>query len=507
MSCEKLSLNELLNTKRAGILLHLTSLPSEDWPGKMGDSAYDFCDWAATAGFSVWQILPVGPTHEDKSPYLSLSAFAGSPDLLDIGALQNQPWLANSWLGEAINGLEQPTLEALSSALRTTFKDHAFQDLPDAKEFLQRNENWLRDFAQFMTIRHSQNNKPWWEWSPELAGRSPDAVMKVIAGNIGYYRQCVILQYLFEKQWTALKTYAQQKGILLFGDMPLYVSHDSADVWANRRFFALDENGKATSVAGVPPDYFSATGQIWGNPIYDWSALEQDGFSWWIARIKRQLHLFDILRIDHFRGLQAFWEVPGDADTAIEGKWVKAPGHELLEAVRGTLGDLPLVAEDLGYITPEVDELREAFHLPSMKVYQFGFDGGEENPHLADNYNFETVAYTGTHDNDTIRGWFESLHPEAQAFVKQKLDIEDEAQDIVDVMIDHLLNSEAALVVFPLQDILGLGPGNRMNTPGTMEGNWHWQARKDQFSQATANALREKIEASGRLIKSKALTA
>lgn len=491
-------MNELLKAKRAGILLHLTSLPSENGPGTMGKTAYEFCDWAAMAGFTVWQILPVGPTHADKSPYLSLSAFAGSPELLDITTLQNQPWLRGSWLAEALDGLEHPTLDEFSKTLQTTYRERAFQKLPDAKEFLQRNENWLRDFAQFMTIRHSQNNKPWWEWPPELAGRSPDAVMKVIANNITHYRQCVIHQYLFEKQWAELKKYAHDKGIMLFGDMPLYVSHDSADVWANRRFFALDENGQATSVAGVPPDYFSATGQIWGNPIFDWSALEQDGFRWWIARIQRQLHLFDILRIDHFRGLEAFWDVPGDAETAIDGAWVEAPGHELLEAVRGTLGDLPLVAEDLGYITPEVDELREAFHLPSMKVYQFGFDGGDDNPHLTENYNSKTVAYTGTHDNDTVRSWFESLHPEAQAFVRNKLGMEETDQDVVDIMITQLLESEATLVITPLQDILKLGPGNRMNTPGTLEGNWSWQAEKDQFTAAAANTMAEKISASKR---------
>lgn len=463
----------------------------------MGQAAFDFCDWAASAGFSVWQILPVGPTHADNSPYLSLSAFAGSPDLLDIPALQNETWLEDTWLGEAINSLDAPTLEKLSAALQGPYKDLAFQELPDAKEFLKRNENWLRDFAQFMTIRHAQGNKPWWEWPPELAGRSPSIVMKTIASHINYYRQCVILQYLFEKQWSSLKSYAHEKGILLFGDMPLYVSHDSADVWSNRRFFALDETGKATSVAGVPPDYFSATGQIWGNPIYDWSALEQDNFSWWIERIQRQLHLFDVLRIDHFRGLEAFWDVPGDAETAIDGAWVKAPGHELLEAVRGTLGDLPLVAEDLGYITPEVDELREAFHLPSMKVYQFGFDGGDDNPHLTENYQTDTVAYTGTHDNDTVASWFNALHPEAQSFVRNKLDV-DETIDVIDVMIDQLLESNAALVIIPLQDVLKLGAGNRMNTPGTLEGNWSWQARQDQFPAGRAAEIAEKVSNSGR---------
>ncbi len=479
------------------MLLHVTSLPNQSGPGTMGREAFDFVDWSSQAGFTIWQILPVGPTHSDHSPYLSLSAFAGAPELLNVHALQKQPWLTGTWLAEVIDDLANPTVTELTQALESNYKERPFQALPHADEFLKRNETWLRDYAQFMTIRHRQGNKPWWEWPADLAGRSPGAVMDVIGEHISYYRSCVIQQYLFEHQWAQLKTYAHQHNMLLFGDMPLYVSHDSADVWANRRYFALDEQGQPSKVAGVPPDLFSATGQIWGNPVYDWSALEHDNFRWWIDRIKRQLHLFDLLRLDHFRGLEAYWEVPGDAETAEEGTWVKAPGKQLLETIRGHLGDLPLVAEDLGYITPEVDELREAFRLPCMRVLQFGFDGNEDNPHLPENYTENTVAYTGTHDNDTVLAWFESLHDDAKQFVRKTLGITKE-DSVLEAMKEALLNSRASLVMFPLQDVLGLGPGNRMNTPGTLGGNWVWQAQQAQLTTDIQHDMLRHIRTSNR---------
>ncbi len=464
----------------AGVLLHVTSLPNPAGPGKFDQAAYEFIDWLASTGFRTWQILPLGPTHADGSPYLALSAFAGSPDFIDIASLRADTALNDSWFGDVLKQTVDDTLPALEKTLKR-FVDAPFSSLPDARGFLNHNEYWLQDYAQFMTIRQAEQQKPWWEWPDTLRGRDPNAVRKLISQYRQYQRFIVIQQYLFDRQWQALKQYANRRGIQLFGDLPLYVSHDSSDTWANRRFFALDENGHASTVAGAPPDMFTEHGQLWGNPVYNWSALEHDGFSWWIDRIKRQLDLFDLIRIDHFRGLEAYWAIPHDAEFASAGEWVKAPGDELLQTLRSKLGDLPLVAEDLGYITTEVDELREKYHLPSMRVLQFAFDGKDDNPHLPYNYSENTVAYTGTHDNDSVVSWFESLHPEAQAFIRHKLGIT-EKDSILDAMISTVLHSPAFLAILPMQDVLGLGKGSRMNMPGTIENNWVWQFKWDQLT-------------------------
>jgi 4-alpha-glucanotransferase len=463
----------ILSTRRAGVLLHITSLPNASGKGKIDEAAWRFVDWLSSTGFSVWQTLPIGPTHEDHSPYLGLSAFAGNPELLSIDTLLKEDALKQTWLGSELPVLKEYSLEGLSNILLMGGDDYAFQSLPQAGEFLGRNEPWLRDYAQFMTLRFAQGNKPWWEWDNKLRGRDPISVRKILSEHITRYRAIVLEQYLFERQWQSLKDYANKKGISLFGDLPLYVSLDSADVWANRPFFALDEHGQPSVVAGVPPDMFSETGQIWGNPVYNWAALEQDGFRWWVERIRRQQHLFDLVRIDHFRALQAYWAIPGGEETAINGQWVEAPGDELLSQLRSSLGELPFVAEDLGYITAKVDQLRKKHHLPCMRVLQFAFDGKDDNPHLPKHYETNTAVYTGTHDNDTVIGWFDDLHIEAQNFIRQTLGIN--ADDpILDAMIQTVLNSKAALAILPMQDVLGCGPGNRMNTPGTIKNNWHW---------------------------------
>jgi len=296
--------------------------------------------------------------------------------------------------------------------------------------------------------------------------------------------------------------WSNQKGIFLFGDMPLYVSLDSADVWANRRFFALDEHGQPSIIAGVPPDMFSESGQIWGNPVYDWAALERDGFRWWVERIRRQHHLFDLIRIDHFRALQAYWAIPGNEETAINGEWIEAPGDKLLSQLRRSLGELPLVAEDLGYITKEVDELREKHNLPCMRVLQFAFDGKDDNPHLPERYETNTAVYTGTHDNDTVISWFDHLHPEAQSFIRQKLGITAD-EPILDAMIQTVLNSKAALAILPMQDLLGLGAGNRMNMPGTIGNNWSWQFSWDQLTPEMTHKFKSLLAASHRIYTSR----
>ncbi len=483
--------------RRAGVLLHVTSLPNDSGPGKFDSNARRFIDWLAETGFAVWQILPLGPTHDDGSPYLALSAFAGSPAFIDIASLREDEALNESWFGEALKLTGKDSIAALEKTL-SQFLDASFSELPGANDFLERNKVWLQDYAQFMTIRHAQQNKPWWEWPEALRGRDPVAVRKIVSQYRQQQRNIVIQQYLFDRQWQALKQYANDKGIELFGDLPLYVSHDSADTWANRRFFALDENGRVTVAAGAPPDMFTEDGQRWGNPVYNWPALEHDGFNWWVERIQRQLDLFDLIRIDHFRGLEAYWAIPGDADLASAGHWEKSPGDALLQTLRSRLGDLPLVAEDLGYITKEVDELREKYRLPCMRVLQFGFDGKDDNPHLPYNYAENTVAYTGTHDNDTVIGWFESLHPEAQAFIRYKLGI-GEDDSILDAMVSSVLHSIAFLAIIPMQDVLGLGHEARMNLPGTMEKNWSWQFQWEQLTDDITSKYQQLLQASHRI--------
>ena len=463
----------------------------------MDDNAWRFIDWLSTSGFSVWQTLPIGPTHADNSPYSGLSAFAGNPKLISISTLLKDEALSKSWLAPGLQTLDSFSLSNLKRALNNLDTQYDFQTLPDAGNFLTRNRAWLQDYAHFMTIRHSQDNKPWWEWGSALQGRDPEAIRGILYDNNTHYRAIILEQYLFERQWQSLKRYAGNKGISLFGDMPLYVSLDSADVWANRRFFALDENGHASIVAGVPPDMFSETGQIWGNPVYNWAALERDGFRWWIDRIRRQHHLFDLIRIDHFRALQAYWAIPGDEETAINGEWIEAPGDELLSQLRSSLGELPFVAEDLGYITKEVDQLREKHHLPCMRVLQFAFDGKDDNPHLPERYSTNTAVFTGTHDNDTVVSWFDDLHPEAQDFIRQKLGITAD-ESILDAMVETVLNSKAALAILPMQDILGLGSGNRMNKPGTIENNWNWQLSWDQLTPETAHKFKLLLAAAHR---------
>ena len=463
----------------------------------MGREAFRFVDWLAERGFSVWQVLPLAPTHDDLSPYLGFSSFAGNPKLIDLSALAEDAELAGSWLRE---GLQEPDRGAggdLALALAPFCREGAVEDLPGGAEFLRENCGWLPDYARFMTLRREQGGRFWVEWDPPLRDRDEAAMVAVLERRGDLYRAHLVEQYLFERQWRAVKRSANRAGISIFGDAPLYVAHDSADTWANRDYFALDGEGRASRIAGTPPDMFAETGQVWGNPVYEWDVLRRDGFRWWVARIRRQLRLFDLLRIDHFRGLQAYWSIPAGAETAAEGEWVEAPGAELLQALHNELGALPLVAEDLGYITPEVHALRRRSGLPTMRVLQFAFDGSPDNPHLPQNTPENAVAYTGTHDNDTTLGWFRSLHAEARDYVRTTLGIGPE-DDILDAMTGAVLGSPARLAVLPVQDLLGLGSEARMNLPGTVGGNWRWQLARDQLDEVEAERWRGRLAAAGR---------
>lgn len=490
-------MTEFTDTRRAGVLLHITSLPNgpADYRGNIGRDAHRFVDWMVRGGFKVWQVLPLGPLHSDRSPYMSLSAFAGNAELISMDSLSDDEAISNSWLGPRIRQMGEYSIEALTALLKKG--EGEFHSLPGAAEFLEKNRYWLRGYAQFSTIRKVQQNNPWWEWPDALRNRDADAIKALIDTEQYTYRAIVIEQYLFDRQWNTLHDYARDQGIGLFGDIPLYVAHDSADVWAYPQFFQLDEQSQPTSVAGVPPDLFAEKGQVWNNPIFNWEALRADGFSWWLNRIRRQLDLMDLIRIDHFRGLEAHFSIPVGDEDATNGEWIKTPGAELLSTVRSVMGDLPLVAEDLGVITPEVDELRNAYQIPGMRIIQFGFDGSDDNPHLAENIGINAVAYSGTHDNDTVIAWFDSLHQEARDFIAGKLHMQ-EGEDILDAVVDAALACPAALTILPMQDILGLGTGNRMNTPGTVIKNWNWRMTAEQLSEGLANNFHQRLVAVNR---------
>uniref|UniRef100_UPI0035634343 4-alpha-glucanotransferase n=1 Tax=Marinobacter sp. TaxID=50741 RepID=UPI0035634343 len=397
---------DLFSTRRAGILLHPTSLPGT-W-GVLGDSARKFVDFLADSGLSLWQTLPIGPTHGDLSPYQSLSAHAGNPDFMDLSELLNMGLLAEA-------ELVQPGADARKSLL--ALAAHRFFNNEGAgsngidqagfQRFRANNDYWLDEFCLFVAIREVQEAQPWLRWPEALRDREAAALQDFIEQNQSRLARIRFEQFLFHQQWQALRDYARNKGVLLFGDIPIFVAHDSADVWANRHLFKLDQKGDPTVVAGVPPDYFSPHGQHWGNPLYNWEAMAGDGYQWWLERLESQRHLFDLIRIDHFRGLQAYWEIPAEKPEPIHGYWVPGPRGPFLEGCFNQFPYLQLVAENLGTISEDVEELRKRFRLPGMTVMQFGFDGSPDNPHLLNNHHPRDLVYTGTHDNDTTMGWYQ----------------------------------------------------------------------------------------------------
>jgi len=415
-------LNNVLNQRRAGVLLHITSLPGHDRQGDLGQNAYYFVDFLQNCGVSVWQTLPLGMTHADGSPYQCLSAHAGNPDLISLDQLVESGWLNFSDHGPAIRESREFNKSDLIAQAYYGFLDRA--SAAEQKEFAQFCEDkafWLDDFALFIVLRNEFGGQGWNRWSERYKEREPKA-LKEVRRRLKREIDCIKFeQFVFYRQWMRLKGYANQKGVLLFGDVPIFVAYDSADVWANRDVFKLSDSGEMLVVAGVPPDYFSANGQRWGNPHYDWEALQKNGFDWWIKRMSSQLEQFDILRIDHFRGFEAAWEIPAGEDTAINGAWAEAPGKELLQAINDHFGEIALVAEDLGVITREVEELRDQFELPGMKILHFAFGGNADNPYLPIHFTQNCVAYTGTHDNDTTVGWVHNLRTLAPSVLPRLL--------------------------------------------------------------------------------------
>lgn len=487
-------MNAILNKRRAGILLHITSLPNSDnTSGDLGENAYHFVNFLHDTGISVWQTLPLGMTHADGSPYQCLSAHAGNIELINSTWLVNRGWLGHNEQCEECRGTPAFNKSCvLEKAFQGFLIRATVQERDDFNHFCREQAFWLDDFALFMVLRKEFNQQCWNQW-PELYKERDTKTLKEVKQRLKIALTSIQFeQYVFFKQWLALKKYANERSVLLFGDIPIFVSYDSADVWANRNVFKLDDNGEMSVVTGVPPDYFSVYGQRWGNPHYNWHSLKKTGFNWWVERLQTQMALFDILRIDHFRGLEAAWEIPAAEPTAINGHWEKALGKALLKAIQDELGAIPLVAEDLGIITEEVTTLRDEFNLPGMKILQFAFGGDADNPYLPNNYNKNCVVYTGTHDNDTTVGWVNTLNDEQKQHIYDYLGNPNTSLHCA--LIQAALASVANLAIIPMQDILELGSEHRMNIPGTIIGNWQWQFQWSQLSTKRTARLAHLVE-------------
>ncbi|MDY7003616.1 MAG: 4-alpha-glucanotransferase [Cyanobacteriota bacterium] len=494
-------------SRASGILLHPTSLPSRFGIGDLGHEAYNFVNFLRDSGQQIWQILPLGPTGFGNSPYLAYSAMAGNPLLISPDKLRDQGLLSEEDLSnlsefpndrvdfDLVREFKRSLLQKAYDNFKTKQSEEkqAFYDLCASKAF------WLDDYAFYMALKEAHQGASWHTWDREIARRQPAALeewQKRLADEIEYHK---FVQFEFFQQWDELKNYANEQGIKIFGDIPIYVAHDSADVWAHPEIFCLDaETGEASLMAGVPPDYFSETGQLWGNPVYQWDRLEQEDFLWWVQRIQSILNKVDLIRIDHFRGLQAYWAVPQGETTAINGEWVDAPGEAFFETINEKLGSVPIIAEDLGLITPDVEELRDKFELPGMKVLHFAFDSGRENPYLPYNYvSPNWVVYTGTHDNNTTVGWFNNRSPEQQEQVTNFLGCTC-GDGIHWDLIRLAMASVASTAIFPLQDIFGFGEETMMNKPGVAEGNWSWRYQPEILTPEVSDRLREVTQIYGR---------
>lgn len=495
------STNDLFSTRRAGALLHPTCLPGP-W-GVLGASARKFVDFLADSGLSVWQTLPIGPTHRDLSPYQSLSAHAGNPEFIDLFELVVSGLLTEADLAEPGTNATEATKQREDSfalAAKRFFnqdgQDSNNTDQAGFQRFREANDYWLDDFCLFCAIREVQAVPGWLQWPESLRDRDSGALRDFMDQNQERLGRIRFEQFVFQQQWHHLREYARARGVLLFGDIPIFVAHDSADVWANRHLFKLDERGESTVVAGVPPDYFSPNGQHWGNPLYNWEAMAGEDYQWWLERLESQRHLFDLIRIDHFRGLQAYWEIPAQTPEPRYGYWVAGPGDRFLEACFNRFPDLPLVAENLGIISDDVEELRKRFHLPGMTVMQFGFDGSPDNPHLLHNHHARDLVYTGTHDNDTTLGWYRSLDDHTRRNVNEYLGTSGDGMPWP--VIDAAFRSACSLAIVPMQDFLGLGTEARFNTPGTVVNNWVWQLDWNLLSKGLSYRISESVRQHGR---------
>lgn len=497
--------------RASGVLLHPTSLPGSPGIGDLGSAAYRFVDFLAAAGQRYWQVLPLGPTGYGDSPYQCFSAFAGNPLLISPERLVEDRLLPSEAIanppvrdGHRVDfGRVIPWKRSLLKASFAHFRRQALAKLrAEFEQFCVDEAGWLNEFALFMALKDAHDGAPWWEWERPLRIRQPNALRESahrLADVMAFYRY---QQWLFFRQWRALKSYANAHDVSIIGDIPIFIAHDSADAWSNPHLFHFDEEARPTIVAGVPPDYFSATGQLWGNPLYRWDVMQQTGYAWWIERFRMIFRLVDIARVDHFRGFEAYWAVPWGETTAVHGRWIQGPGADFFQAVLAALGDLPIIAEDLGFITPEVIALRDQFGFPGMKVLQFAFSTDGNDPYLPHNYPRNCVVYTGTHDNDTSVGWFRhSSTPEERAFALRYL--RRDGSDIAWDLIHLAWTSVAHTAITPLQDLLRLDSEARMNLPGSFGGNWQWRCPLDALTDELGLALRDLTDVCGRLPEAK----
>ena len=478
--------HSFLDHRLAGILLHPSSLPGSGPFGGFGKEAFRFVDFLFEAGMGVWQVLPLGPVSDDLSPYDSASAFAGNPMFIDLNDFVDLGLLTSDYRPPDTIHDHIKLIDAAYDACKASDSNNCAEIKLQLKKFSVANKDWLLDYALFRVIQ-KQQGQPWYLWPEDLKKHDAEALCKIKNQYPDEIKKVYFKQYFFHKHWKALKTYANKKNIKLLGDLPIFVAHNSADVWSHQEQFNLDEQGMPVTVAGVPPDYFSETGQRWGNPHYRWDIMAEDEFGWWRRRVSHLLDWFDWVRIDHFRGLESYWEIPAEEKTAIQGRWIKAPGDMFLHYLLENHHALPFVAEDLGIITEEVNKLREKYCLPGMKVLQFAFDSDDDNPYLPHNYTENCVVYTGTHDNNTVIGWFTDLSDQQKHRVLDYLDQPKAPMPLP--LIQCALSSKAKLAIIPMQDVLALGANERMNTPGHSDGNWQWRFTWDQLEPDLAKNL------------------
>jgi 4-alpha-glucanotransferase len=499
----------MLTERASGTILHISSLPSFGGIGDLGLAAHAFVEFLQAARMRYWQVLPLGPTGLGNSPYSALSAFAGNPLFLSLETLSDQGWLERERLaglpgerGPVDFGRVTARKMALLEMAAGNFVDRCNSGEYSGKlrdrfvEFCREQAYWLDDYASFRVLRQAYHDASWRTWPEEHRKRAPEAMERLRSSHARALAIEQALQFFFAEQWGALRWHCGEKGLRLIGDAAIFVNYDSADVWAHPGLFELDAEGTPVRVSGVPPDYFSKTGQRWGNPLYRWDELEQQGFDWWTKRLRRSLELYDMVRLDHFRGFEAYWAIPATEKTAIHGEWVPAPGEKLFAVLERELGGLPLIAEDLGVITPEVDALRRRFHLPGMRVLQFGFADRGGHIHLPHQYEENTVAFTGTHDNDTTLGWWQKAPPEVRRNVLAYLRPGEDG--VVWAMMRAAATSVARLCLFPFQDILGLDSTARMNTPAQVDGNWAWRCPPGALRPELADKLAELMEVTDR---------
>lgn len=484
--------------RSSGILFHPTSLPGKYGIGTLGKEAYAFIDFLKKSKQKLWQIFPLGPTGYGDSPYQSFSSFAGNPYLIDFDLLIEAHLLSEEDLKDIFFGDNEEYIDygAIYNQkyplLRKAYENFKSSDNNEMKgsleNFKRENSSWLNDYSLYISLKNHFNGLPWNEWAQDIKNREDGAMhhyRNELADDIEYHN---FIQFLFFKQWGDVKRYANENGIKIIGDIPIFVAADSSDAWANPEIFLFDKERKPVKVAGVPPDYFSATGQLWGNPLYNWKKLRETNYSWWVERVRANLSTCDIIRIDHFRGFEAYWAVPYGDDTAINGQWEPGPGIDLFNAIKSQLGELPIIAEDLGLMTQGVIDLREATGFPGMKILGFAFDSGEENDYLPHTYTRNCVVYTGTHDNDTLVGWFQKAKEEDRQFARDYLNSRADDEIHWDA-IRGAWSSVACMAISPVQDFLGLGSEARINTPGVASGNWQWRLKQGILT----NELAEKI--------------